>query len=83
MAVKYISDQNPDGSTFGTTTSDLISFYGVTPVDQAAGAAAAGTTNATTTSPWGFATSTQANGISNLVNVMRTCLVDAGLMAAS
>lgn len=44
-----IGDGRPDGCTVGATTSDLVSFYGVTPVAQRAGAdqvaitAAAGT----------------------------------------
>jgi len=44
-----IGDGRPDGSTFGASTTELVSFYGVTPVAQRAGAdqvaitAAAGT----------------------------------------
>lgn len=34
MAVEHISKGNDDGTTFGQDTSDLISFYGVTPVAQ-------------------------------------------------
>lgn len=32
MAVTHLSDGNPDGSTFGQNSTDLISFYGATPV---------------------------------------------------
>lgn len=33
MTVRYLSDQNPDGTVFGTSTTDLIGFYGIsTPV---------------------------------------------------
>lgn len=44
MAVKYISDQNPDGTVLGTDSSDLIGFWGATPVDQPAALTAALTT---------------------------------------
>jgi hypothetical protein len=41
MAVRHISDKNPDGNTLGQTTADTISLYGVTPISQRAGAAQA------------------------------------------
>jgi hypothetical protein len=42
MAVgKHLSDQNPDGTSLGTTTSDKVSLYGVTPIVQRSGAAQA------------------------------------------
>lgn len=42
MAVgKQLSDQNPDGVSLGQSTTDKISFYGVTPVVQRALAAQA------------------------------------------
>ena len=41
MAIKELSDLNPDGSRFGQSTADKISFYGVTPVAQRAAAAQA------------------------------------------
>lgn len=48
MAVgQYINDANPDGSSFGQSATDKISFYGATPVVKAA-AAANGTDAATT-----------------------------------
>lgn len=39
--VKQLSDGNPGGSGLGQSTTDLISFYGVTPVAQRALAAQA------------------------------------------
>ncbi len=36
MPVNQLSDGGPDGSTFGQTRSDLIAFYGTTPVSQRA-----------------------------------------------
>lgn len=42
MAIaKQVSDGSPDGASFGQSTTDKISFYGVTPVVQRALAAQA------------------------------------------
>ena len=85
MAVEHVSKGNDDGTTFGQNASDLISFYGVTPVVQptAAAQAAAGITATTTTSPAGFATTTQGNNLINLVDAIRTALVNTGIMKGS
>ena len=45
--------------------------------------AAVGTTAATTTSPWGFSTSTQANAIVTLANQLRADLVTLDLIKGS
>lgn len=45
MTEKQLSDGNPDGVVMGQSTTDLVGFHGVTPVDQAASIALA--TNAT------------------------------------
>ena len=34
MAIKYLSDQNPDGTVLGNDAADLVSFHGATPVNQ-------------------------------------------------
>lgn len=62
---RKLSDKNADGTTLGDSASDLISFYGATPVVQQASAAAG--TDATTT---------QA-----LANALRTALLNLGLIA--
>jgi hypothetical protein len=36
MAKKQLSDKDPEGTTLGQSTADLISMYGVTPVSQRA-----------------------------------------------
>ena len=37
MAIgKQLSDKNPDGTSLGQSTADLVSLYGVTPVSQRA-----------------------------------------------
>jgi hypothetical protein len=48
MAIgEYLGNGNPDGSSFGSSATEKISFYGVTPVAQAT-LAANGTDAATT-----------------------------------
>jgi hypothetical protein len=72
MAVKYVSDQNPDGTVLGTTTSDKIAFYGVTAVVQPSSTnQAAITAGATTTA------------CNTLVIELRKALVDLGLIKGS
>jgi len=68
MAVgEYIGNGNPDGTSFGQSTTEKISFYGVTPVDQPAPAVAVGTDLATV--------------ILELAD-LRASLVELGLIAA-
>ncbi len=89
MAVgEFIGNGNPDGSSFGADTTDLISLYGVTPVAQRAGAAqaavattaitAVSTTASTSTSPYGYATTTQADAVVTAINSLIT-RVDAAV----
>jgi len=80
-----VGPENSDGLQLGVAATDKISFYGATPVAQrAAGSGtAASATAATTTSPWGYATSTQANAIVTLVNEIRATLVGMGAMVGS
>lgn len=69
-----------------TETSDALKygFYGATPVAQRSGAAqaAAATTAATSTQPFGYSEA-QANAIVALVNEIRATLVALGLMKGS
>lgn len=80
--MKYLNPKLSDGFSLGQSTSDLISFYGVTPIAQSSGAAqaAVGTTPATSSTPVGYTTTTQANAIVALVNEIRRVLVAYGLM---
>ena len=75
-----LSDGRPDGVQLGKSASDKVALYGATPVAQRAGATqvAVTTTAATTTTPYGFSTSTQANAIVALVNELRASLVALG-----
>jgi len=36
MPVKELSDKNPDGSRLGQSTTDLLAYYGTTPISQRA-----------------------------------------------
>lgn len=55
MAIgQQLSNSNPDGTSLGQSTTDLISLYGVTPIVQRSGAAQA-------TSLVGTASSTAVN----------------------
>lgn len=94
--IKYFG-AHPRGLLVGGA-SDLISFYGATPVAQPASAnqSAAPTTAittamiATTTNHYGFATTTQGNDLVavvarlvTLVNQMRSDLVALGILKGS
>lgn len=85
MAITQLTDRNPDGTNVGQDVSDKIAFYGSTPIVQRSGSAQAAisTTAATTTTPWGFTTSTQANAIVTLLTEVRATLVALGLMKGS
>lgn len=85
MAVEYLDNGNDDGTVLGQSASEKIGFYGVTPIVQRSGAAqaAVGTTAATTSTPWGFSTSTQADGIITLLNELRASDVALGLIKGS
>jgi len=84
MAKEVIGRGGPDGTTIGASTTELISFYGVTPVAQAAGAAQGTfTTTLTQSTGWGFLTSTAGNAAVALILEMRSVLVNLGLMKGS
>jgi len=83
--IKRVVSAGTDGATFGETTKDKISFYGVTPIVQRSGAAQAAvtTTASQTTTPYGYSTSTQADAIVTLVNEIRAALVAVGMIKGS
>jgi len=92
MAVTQLTNYNPDGTSFGQDSSDLIAFYNATPVVRPTGPSAVTTatitTAATSTTPWGFATSTQADAVlsrlaalTTLANALRTNMNTLGLQS--
>ena len=76
-------DRSAISSLVGLSTSDKIGFYGVTPVAQRSGSAQATvtTTAATSSTPYGFSTVTQANAVITLVNELQAALVAVGIIA--
>lgn len=68
MAVEYLGTGNDDGVVLGRDSSDLVGFYGKTPVDQGA---------AVTT----LATTPTATDIATAVNSIISRLQDVGLIA--
>lgn len=86
MSVHQISDARADGQLLGQSATDKIGFYGLAvPIVQRSGSAqaAVSTTASTTTSPAGYATTTQANAIVTLVNELRAALVALNLIAGA
>lgn len=85
MAAQQLSNGNSEGTVFGQSTSDKIAFYGKTPIVQRANAsqAAVSTTASTSSSPVGYATTTQADAIVTLLNECRAALVAYGFMKGS
>ena len=69
----------------GAAITQPLGLYGATPVAQRSGAAqaAAATTSATNTSPYGFTTAAQANALVTLVNELRAALVALGAIKGS
>lgn len=85
MASSQPYDGGTQGLQLGPSATSPVGFYGVTPVVQPTTSfeAAAISTTATSTTPWGFATSTQANAVVTLVNQLRADLVTLGLIKGS
>ena len=97
MAAKVINNGASEGANFGASTTDKIGFYGLAaPIVQPSGAGQAAvatstiTTAATSTTPWGYATSTQADQVAaqvvlnrTLVNELRASLVAVNLIAGA
>lgn len=97
MAIgKQLSDANPSGTALGQSASDLVSFYGATPIVQPTAAAQAAITDASggTAAPTnGVLTLTAtynsaiiANALATVIaqtNAFRTALVNLGLIKGS
>lgn len=83
--IKELDDNGPDGSRFGKAATSLIGFYGATPAVQPSATAqsAVATTASTTTTPYGYTTSAQAEGVVTLLNQIRSDLVTLGLLKGS
>ncbi len=71
-----LHDGNSAGARLGASSTELVSLWGAAPVAQRSNIAdvttATVTTAATSTTPYGFATSTQADAITAMVADLRT-----------
>ncbi len=80
MAIENLSKGNDDGTSFGLDANDPVGFHGATSV-QAAAITGPGTTAATTTTPYGFATSTQADAVTSAIAAILTAISGKGITA--
>lgn len=83
--VEYVGTSGSGGVCLGQSSTELVAFFGNTPVAQPSGSgqAAVSTAAATTGSAiYGF-TSAQANGLVTLVNQIRSDLVTLGILKGS
>ena len=94
MSVQYRSTGNVDGTVLGQSSSELLGFYGATPVAQPSGASqsavatAALTTIGSTTLTAADLTAlnalvTRAGALTTLVNQIRADLVTLGFQKGS
>ena len=81
MGVEYVGNKNDDGTSLGQGVADLISFYGVSPVAQAATIAAA--TNTTTTTSTTTALTTDLDSVRTKLNSVITALKNIGVIASA
>ena len=80
MAKDYLDSGNSEGTSVGQSASSKAGFHNAASV-QADAITSVTTTAATTTTPWGFATSTQANAIVTDVNAILVALRNKGIIA--
>lgn len=81
---EYIGDGRPDGTIVSRTATELLGFFGATPVDQPANVAAVATTAVSTAAgTYGFTTAAQGNAVISTLNQILTDLQELGLQASS
>lgn len=86
MSAENITKGAPDGTSFGQSTTDKISFYGVATVSQLSAAAQAAVVSSgavAISSGFGFTTSAELNNLVALANALRSALVSLGLIKGS
>lgn len=80
MAVgEYIGDGNPDGTSLGSSATEKVSLYGVTPVVQPAGAALSATLSILAIPGASFVADAAAtvSGVFAFTSLQMTNLIDA------
>ena len=96
MSIKELSDKGPDGTRLGQDATDLVSFYGKTPIAQPAATAqavivdasggVAAATNGVLTITATYNSTIIANAIATVTaqcNSMRNALVSLGFIKGS
>jgi hypothetical protein len=77
-SVEQITYNAPDGATMGQSATELISFYGATPVAQLAGTSQGAVTMSATSTTTQLRT--DVNKVATLANKIRANLVTLGLI---
>ena len=78
---QYLDSGFADGTILGQTSSSLVGFYGTTPKTRPAAVTALITTASTSTSSaFGYTTSTQAEAVTTAVNSIIAALQALGLV---
>lgn len=81
MSVQVIGDGNPAGIKIQSSSTELIGFWGVTPVDQPATIADA--TNTTTTTSTTTALTTDLDSLRTKFNALLASLEEVGILASA
>ena len=83
--VYQVGDGRPDGLTIGGSTSEKVSFYGVTPIAQRTGSAQSTftITIGTSQTSWGFKTSDQFNDFVTQLREIQNTFIALGIWAGS
>lgn len=84
LEYEQVGYNGPDGLQVGRTSTDLISFYGQTPVARNSlptpGAASTYTTTTNTTAVFGFAAAADLTSMIYQVSTLTVCLRNLGLI---
>ncbi len=87
MPFQVVDYGSPDGAQFGKASTDLIAFYGATPVPKAVSSADISTattvsasTNGVATTTWGWTTSSEFAMYCNAISTMQVAMKNLGLM---
>lgn len=77
---EQVTLNKPDGAQIGLDSTEKLGFFGATPVArQSLTVTTTATTASTSTNPWGFAGSTQANQIIVAMDEVLSLLATLGL----
>lgn len=82
MPIRQLSDGDVDGSVLGQSSTDKLGFYGATVpvVRQVVSTYTTTTLSNSTSTNWGYTTSTQADAINSQVVALTAALRNLGLV---